>query len=126
MFYKAINFIRKLNREIVHFSNQNFQIWWLISCMEYEKILNFSSVSLTLCQKTTGTWGINTTKLYHLTAHQFKPINTPQEIDGVNYKGQVVTCLRGTFQYLRENSYNLKTNTYFTNIFRMRFLIRNS
>ena len=43
---KSLNFI-KLNRE--NFSNENFQIWWLISGMEViKKKQNFSSVSLKL------------------------------------------------------------------------------
>ena len=62
MFNKSINFIR-LNRDFLNFSNQSFQIWWL-KVWTFEKIQNFSSISLKLCllgPKHIGTWGVNTT-----------------------------------------------------------------
>ena len=59
-----MNFIRRLNRGKL-FSNQSFQILWLIGGIKvYGKIQNFSSISLKLCllgQKNTGTWGVNIT-----------------------------------------------------------------
>ena len=44
-----MNFIRKINRGNIYFSNRNFQIWWLIRGMEVMKKYQISH----------GTCGVN-------------------------------------------------------------------
>ena len=40
---KSLNFIRRLNRGNFYFSNQSFQIWWLISGIEARKTYKISA-----------------------------------------------------------------------------------
>ena len=54
-----MNFIRRLNsRGHYYFSNQSFQIGWLISGIEVRKTYE---VAAQLGQKHTRTWSVNTT-----------------------------------------------------------------
>ena len=59
-----MNFIRSLNKGNFYFSNQSFQIWWLISGIEVRKNtkfqLNISKIMAARPKKNTGTWGGNT------------------------------------------------------------------
>ena len=62
---KSLNFIRRSNKiTFLPFNPEfsNFVANWQYE--SYEKIQNFSSISLKLCllgQKNTGTWGVNNT-----------------------------------------------------------------
>ena len=67
--------------EKFYFSNQKFQICWLISHKEVKNIQNFSSVSLKIKParpKSTGTWVVNmaTTNLHNLSEHTLDIILT--------------------------------------------------
>ena len=60
-----MKFIRRLNRENFYFFKLEFSNFVAKEGHgSYETIQNFSSISLKLhllCQKNTGTWGVNTT-----------------------------------------------------------------
>ena len=58
--YKSMNVIRSLSRENFYFSNQSFEIWWLIRGMEVMKEYKISAQYLKLCllDKTTQGHGL--------------------------------------------------------------------
>ena len=60
MFYKSLNFIRRLNRQNFYLSNHRFQIWYV----SQDKIQNFSSIFPKVCllgQKYSGTLSVKNT-----------------------------------------------------------------